>query len=45
MGIKESINFIKRQSYHHLETSQLICPANQFASFYIIAAFAFNELI
>ena len=34
---------IKRQSYHHLETSQLICTVNQLAGFYMMTTLAFNE--
>ena len=34
---------IKRQSCHHIETSQLICRANQWTCFYIIANLAFSE--
>ena len=29
-------------SCHHIETSQLICPANQLAGFYMMATLAFN---
>ena len=36
---------IKRQSCHHIETSQLICFANQLTRFYMMATLAFNELI
>ena len=36
---------IKRQSCHHIETSQLICPTNQLTGFYLMATLAFNELI
>ena len=35
---------IKRQSCHHIETSQLICSANQLTGFCMIATLAFNEL-
>ena len=35
---------IKRQSCHHIKTSQLICRANQLTGFYMIATLAFNEL-
>ena len=35
---------MKRQSCHHVETIQLICFANQFTGFYMIATLAFNEL-
>ena len=36
---------IKRQSCHHIETSQLICRANHLTGFYMMANFSFNELI
>ena len=36
--------FIKRQSCHHIETSQLICSANQLIGFYMMATLAFNDL-
>ena len=36
---------IKQQSYHHTETSQLICSANQLTGFYMMATLALNELI
>ena len=35
---------IKRQSCHHIETSQLICRANQLTGFYMVATLALNEL-
>ena len=35
---------IKRQSCHDVETSQLICSANQLTGFFMIATLAFNEL-
>ena len=35
---------IKRQSFHHTETSQLICRANQLTGFYMMATLLFNEL-
>ena len=38
-------NSFKRQSCHYIETSQLICRANQLAGFYVLATLAFNELI
>ena len=34
----------KRQGCHHIETSQLICRANQLISFYMMATLTFNEL-
>ena len=37
--------FIRRQSCHHIETSQLICLANQLIGFYTMATLAFNELM
>ena len=36
--------FIKRQSCHHIGTSQLVSRANQLTGFYMIATLAFNEL-
>ena len=36
---------IKHQSCHHIETSQLICTANQLTGFYMMPTLAFNELI
>ena len=36
------IKLIKRQSCHHVGTSQLICRANQLTGFYMIATLAFN---
>ena len=36
---------INRQSCHHIETSHLICYANQLTSFYMMATLAVNELI
>ena len=38
-------NNVKRQSYQHIETNQLICRENQFAGFYLMTTLAFNELI
>ena len=35
---------IKRQSCYHIETSQLICSANQLTGFYMMATLVFNEL-
>ena len=35
---------MKRQSCHHLETSQLICKANQLTGFYMRTTLAFDEL-
>ena len=34
----------KRRSFHHIETSQLICRVNQSTGFYMIVTLAFNEL-
>ena len=39
-----SYQLIKRQSCHHIETSQLICRANQLTGFYMMTTLAFNEL-
>ena len=36
---------MKRQSCHHIETSQLICSANQLTGFCMIANMAFNDLM
>ena len=36
--------FIKRQSCHHIETSQLICRANQLTGFYMMTTLSFNKL-
>ena len=38
-------SLIRRQSCHHIETSQLICKANQLTGFYMMATYAFNELM
>ena len=35
---------IKRQICHHIETSQLIYPANQLTGFYMMTTLAFNGL-
>ena len=35
---------IKRQSCHHIETSQLICRASQLTGFYVMATLALNDL-
>ena len=43
--IISSLKLMKRQICHHIETSQLICSANQLPAFYMMAIFAFNELI
>ena len=34
----------KRQSCHHIESSQLICRANRLTGFYMMGTLAFNEL-
>ena len=34
----------KRRIYYHIETSQLICSANQLTGFYMMATLAFNQL-
>ena len=44
IGGIDRTKLIKRQSYHHIETSQLICSADQLTGFYIMTALAFNEL-
>ena len=36
---------IKCQCWPHIETSQLICTANQLTGFYMRATLAFNELM
>ena len=36
---------MKRQSCHPIETSQIICIANQLTGFYMMATLAFNELV
>ena len=38
------INSIKHQSCHYIETSQLICRANQLTRFYVMGTSAFNGL-
>ena len=35
---------MKRQSFYHIETSLLICSANQLTGFCMMAFLAFNEL-
>ena len=35
---------VKRQSCHHIETSQLICRANYLTGFYTMTTLEFNEL-
>ena len=35
---------VKSQSFHHIETSQLICRVNQSTGFYMIVTLAFNKL-
>ena len=44
-GPKDASYLIKRQSYHHIETSQSISSTNQLTGFYMMATVAFNELI
>ena len=34
---------IKLQNYHHVETVQLICRANQLTGFYMMTTLVFNE--
>ena len=45
---QSSVNILflthKRQSCHHIETSQFICYANQLTRFYMIGTLTFNEL-
>ena len=36
---------MKRQSCHYIETSQVICRANQLTGFYMMPTLVFNELI
>ena len=43
--MKLSINILTTSVPHHIETSQLICYANQFTGFYIRATLALNRLI
>ena len=43
-NLDNNLQLVKRQSCHHIETSQLICSANQLTGFYMIAILAFNEL-
>ena len=38
------INLMKRENCHHMETTQLIYPANKLTGFYMMATLAFNEL-
>ena len=38
------VSILKRQSCHHMETSQLICSANQLTDFYMMATLKLNEL-
>ena len=39
------IKLMKRQSYYHIETCQLICRVNQLTGFYMMVTLAFNEFI
>ena len=39
-----SLVFTECQSYHQIWESQLICSANEFTGFYIMATLAFDEL-
>ena len=41
----KELTLIKCQSCHHIETSHLICRANQLTGFYMMATLAFNELM
>ena len=44
--IKQKTQYlIKCQSCHYMETSQLICYANQLTGFYMMATLAFNEIV
>ena len=36
---------IKRESWHHIATSQMICSENQLTGFYVVATLALNELM
>ena len=38
------INLMKHENCHHMETTQLIYPANKLTGFYMMATLAFNEL-
>ena len=42
--ITTTLLHIKRQSSYPIETSQMICRANQLAGFYMMATLTFNEL-
>ena len=42
LGSRSIYKPIKCQCCRHIETSQLICIANQFAGFYVRATLAFN---
>ena len=44
-GLEKLTQLIKHQSCHHIETSQLICRANQLTGLYMMLTLAFNELI
>ena len=49
LGVQKQACVIKRvdykhQSCHHIETSNLICSANQLIGFYMMATLVFNEL-
>ena len=44
-GLTPLFKLIKRLSCHPIETSQLICKANQLSGIYMMATWAFNELI
>ena len=41
---KPVFKLIKRQSCHHIESSQLICTTNQLTGFYVMATSAFKKL-
>ena len=44
LNCMSDINSIKHQSCHYIETSQLICRANQLTRFYVMGTSAFNGL-
>ena len=44
LGVSFTHELVKRQNFNHVESSQLICEANQLTGFYITATLALNEL-
>ena len=44
LNCMSNINLIKHQSCYYIETSQLICRANQLTRFYVMGTSAFNGL-